>query len=150
MTLTVRRETPIQGRTFGVLSLNGVPFCQTLEDQLREIPGVQVADWKVHGQTAIPAGRYPLVLSFSQRFQTVLPEVLDVPGFAGIRIHSGNVIDDTDGCLLVGMGRSGLWVTRSRQALAELLDRLRTAPPPHAIEYRNPPAWAGSAPSVVA
>lgn len=82
-------------------------LCYTLEDVVREIPGQPVASWKVAGQTAISYGVYGLTVTRSVRFSAkeghdvYLPELADVPGFAGVRIHGGNTAADTDGCILV-------------------------------------------------
>lgn len=137
MTFTVQREPSVQGVTLGALYVNAAWLCWTLEDEIREVPGAPVEQWKVRGATAIPAGRYSLVLSFSQRFQRVLPEVKAVPGFTGIRIHSGNTIEDTDGCLIVGTGRAWNRVTGSRVALEKVLDWMNPQLD-YVIEYRNP------------
>ncbi len=74
----------------------------TLEDKVREIPGVPVAQWKVKGQTAIPAGRYKVTIVWSPKHQFMVPLVNDVPGFSAIEIHPGNTDADTEGCLLLG------------------------------------------------
>lgn len=71
--------------------------CHVLEDPVRE-PGAV----KVWGDTAIPAGKYPVSLRFSNRFQKELPGVQNVPGFEGVLIHSGNTKKDTHGCILLG------------------------------------------------
>ena len=102
MQLTVRRYQFGEKSTLGKMSVNGAQFCFTLEDRWREKPGVPVDQWKVDGQTAIPAGTYTVITDFSQHFGKPMPHVLDVPGFAGIRIHSGNTDEDTEGCILVG------------------------------------------------
>ena len=79
----------------------------TLEDVVREIPGQPVEGWKVKGQTAIPAGRYRVDYTFSQRFQRATLILLDVPGFTGIRFHGGNTAKDTEGCILCGHAKTG-------------------------------------------
>lgn len=98
--------------TLGELSLPGVPtlVLRTLEDP----PG--------HDKGPIPVGRYPISLTYSDRFQMLLPEVESVPGFTGIRLHAGNAEIDTKGCILVGMYQvSDREIAASRVALGKLL-----------------------------
>ena len=74
--------------TLGRLFVDGKQYGYTCEDkdrQLEDSPGAKIA-----GQTAIPRGLYRLTLSFSNRFQKVMPLIKDVPGFDGVRIHGGN------------------------------------------------------------
>ena len=88
--------------TVGNFMVNGSRFCFCLEDVVREVPGKPVGEWKVAGVTAIPYGTYDVVIVYSQRFQRRMPLLLNVPGFNGIRIHSGNTDADTEGCILLG------------------------------------------------
>lgn len=127
MTLRVIREPSIGGATLGSLYVNGVWQCWLLEDQLREISGQPVESWKVKSETAIPAGRYKVAITPSQRFQRRLPLLLDVPGFTGVRIHPGNTVADTEGCLLVGQDRQNGRVLRSRIAFEALFAELEDA-----------------------
>jgi len=128
MTLRSIREPSVAGGTLGALYVNGVWRCWQLEDEIREIPGVPVSEWKIPGRTAIPAGRYRVRLTFSPRFNRVLPELLHVPGFSAIRIHVGNRPEDTEGCVLVGLRRAGSAVVAdSTRALAPLLEELGAA-----------------------
>jgi len=100
-------------------------WCWTCEDVIRERPGVSVSEWKVPGQTAIPEGTYQIILSHSPRFGgKVLPELLHVPGFSGIRIHAGNGPGDTEGCVLVGFDCDGTNVLNSRAALGFVQQRI--------------------------
>lgn len=110
-----------RGQEF-VISSDGQAYewlCEILEDPVREVSGQPVETWKLPGKTAIPFGRYRVVLSRSERFSAkatakagrlvdvYLPEVLDVRGFLGIRFHAGTDADDTEGCLLTGSIRKG-------------------------------------------
>jgi hypothetical protein len=147
--LRLVREPSDQGATLGALYINDVWVCWTLEDVIREpveAATVAVASWKVPGQTAIPAGRYPVALTRSQRFGVVLPEIQHVPGFSGIRIHAGNTAADTEGCLLVGRGRGPARIAESRLALEDVLARLTHAVAPVWIDVENPPRRHFSAP----
>lgn len=91
-----------QKATLGKLYADGEQIAYCLEDVMREITGESVSEWKIYGKTAIPKGTYKVITDFSAHFGHVLPHVLDVPGFEGIRIHPGNTDVDTDGCILVG------------------------------------------------
>jgi hypothetical protein len=98
MELALKRFFLGESHTLGLLYINGKFECFTLEDKVR-IPFVKVA-----GLTAIPEGRYKVTIDMSQRFGRMMPHVLDVPQFDGIRIHPGNYAKDTKGCILVGNG----------------------------------------------
>ena len=127
MQVNVRRRSSQHGATIGTLDIDGVPICYTLEDAVRERPGRPVAEWKVPGETAIPAGSYTLTITRSNRFGRDMPLLVGVPGFEGVRIHPGNTAADTEGCILVGYTESGGAIGRSRDAFAELFPRLRQA-----------------------
>lgn len=107
--------------TLGGLEINGEHFCFTVEDRVRP-KGV-----KVYGMTAIPAGKYKVIMTHSNRFKRVLPLLVDVPNFKGIRIHSGNTSEHTEGCIIVGKVRTHNGVGLSRDAMAELMPILRGA-----------------------
>lgn len=84
-------------------SFNGCPYI--LEDAVREIPNKSVRAWKVKNETAIPVGTYEVEKTFSQRFGKMVYQLMNVPGFEGVRIHSGNTSHDTEGCLIIGKER---------------------------------------------
>jgi len=86
-----------------------------------------VRDHKVPGLTAIPVGTYQIAMTFSQRFQKVMPLLLNVPNFTGIRIHAGNTSSDTDGCILVGFSTDGTRVIDSRAAVQVIDYRIAEA-----------------------
>ena len=123
MELILTRAKFLVDRTIGRLTVGDVWSCWTLEDRYREVAGIPVVMWKVPGKTAIPEGRYRVTLTHSQRFGKVLPLLHGVSGFTGVRIHSGNTPEDTEGCLLVGQGFDETTgdVTQSRAALNELM-----------------------------
>lgn len=102
--------------TIGKLSIDGLFFCYTLEDIIR--------DAKVQNKTAIPAGHYAIMITWSPKFQRLLPLLIEVPGFDGIRIHPGNSDKDTAGCLLVGDSYGEDWITNSRVTFDKLYEKL--------------------------
>lgn len=106
--LRLKREAFGTQFTLGTLTAGGTIF-YTCEDAVRPE--------KIAGITAIPAGRYQVIINFSPRFQKPLPLLLDVPNFVGVRIHSGNTHEHTEGCILVGMARTHNGVARSREAM---------------------------------
>ena len=106
-------------------------FCDTLEPTWRDYKN---GAYKVKGRSAIPEGRYAVVISFSPKFKQWLPILLGGPEFnrkwQGIRIHAGNCSEDTEGCILVGKNRevgkvldSRIWVHRLKQKIVEAKDR---------------------------
>lgn len=104
-------------------------LCFTLEDKTRDINksgDFDNEEKKVYGQTSIPFGKYDGELTYSPKFKTELPLIKNVPKFEGIRIHAGNTIKDTEGCILVGMGTN--WkgnIYESRKALSKVLDLIK-------------------------
>lgn len=124
MEIKLVRKIFTEKSTIGELFINGIFECYTLEDKDRKLEAGGV---KKYGITAIPRGKYTLINSFSNRFQKYLPEVLNVPGFAGIRIHPGNKAEDSEGCLLVGVSKNVDFVSDSRKAFASLFTKIKAA-----------------------
>jgi hypothetical protein len=123
--LTLQR-VPAGWGTPGTLSLGGTFLCYTLEDADRQLETAG-SEAKVPGETCIPRGEYRVVLTESRRFGQITPLLLEVPGFTGVRIHPGNTVEDTEGCLLVGTSRSGQEVRNSREAYEKLMKLLVVA-----------------------
>ena len=121
MNIILTRRLSANGWTQGQLSCDGVHSCYTCEDVIRP-PGE-----KVPGQTAIPAGRYQIIITDSPRFKRRLPILLNVPDFSGIRIHAGNTDRDTEGCILPGRGFTPAGVTQSVLAFDALFARIDSA-----------------------
>lgn len=103
MKLTLNRRPSLGGATIGELLADGKFLCYTLEDEIREVPGVPVGHWKIKDATAIPAGRYRVTLEDSPRFGKGTMTINAVPGFSAIRIHGGNTHEHTEGCPLLGL-----------------------------------------------
>ena len=118
MKLFLQRKLSNTNNTLGELFIDGIHQCFTLEDVVREV--------KIPKVTAIPQGTYKVILNVSNRFKRVLPLLIDVPNFSGVRIHNGNREGDTDGCILVGkeIGDDGKSLKNSNVALFELLAKL--------------------------
>lgn len=128
MELSLVRKPTIDDATTGRLFVNGLFECDTLEDRVREITNQPVFSWKVHGETAIPVGRYQVIITMSPRFKKLLPRLIDVPGFDGVLIHAGNTAKDTDGCILVGKAQGNAIIGgTSRPALDKLQGKLQAA-----------------------
>lgn len=119
MELKVIRETFTEDSTIGKMYINDVYHCYTLEDKVREV--------KVQNVTAIPKGRYEVIINFSNRFQQQMPLLLNVPNFEGVRIHWGNYSKDTEGCILVGSTKAVNMVGNSRAQYAKLMTSLKKA-----------------------
>lgn len=119
MELRVERTDFSETSTIGKLYVDDQFECYTLEDKVRPV--------KIKGKTAIPAGRYEVIINFSQRFGRMLPLFLNVPNFEGVRIHPGNTAADTEGCILVGETKDAEFIGQSRLAFEGLFNKLKTA-----------------------
>lgn len=117
--------------TIGKLYINDKYFCDTLEDTDRgltqSMTEQQIVSKKVYGETAIPTGTYRIIISYSNKFKKQMPLLLNVPGFAGIRIHSGNTEKDSLGCILVGKNKAVGKVLESRDTYSKLFSILQEA-----------------------
>lgn len=128
MILTLKRDlvrcTPTY--TPGVLAVDGVDRWPSLEDPLTwdPTPGATPDDALVNAKqkTCIPFGHYEMILNYSNRFQRLMPLVLNVPGRDGIRFHWGNSAADVEGCVLLGKESFPGWIGRSREAFAEFME----------------------------
>lgn len=122
MKLTLKRIARKEGYTIGRLYIddNPKPFCDTLEDTERGLEQAMPLDMikriKVKGETAIPTGTYELSMRhISPKYSRkkafaftggVMPRLLNVPGYEGVLIHSGNTAADSEGCILVGENKA--------------------------------------------
>lgn len=131
MFLLLKRIARKDNYTIGKLSIDGVLECDVLEDTDRyltdEMREEDIMRLKVKARTAIPTGDYDISLTMSQRFKRVLPLLENVKGFSGIRIHSGNTSEDTEGCLLVGKNKIVGKLIDSRITFDALFTKLEKA-----------------------
>lgn len=106
MELLLKRIAKKDTYTIGKLYINGDYFCDTLEDKDRGLKQSDSLSYiqkiKVQEETAIPSGKYEIIVNYSPKFKRNLPRLLNVPGFSGILIHRGNTSKDTAGCILIG------------------------------------------------
>jgi hypothetical protein len=116
MNLKLVRTDFSEDTTLGELYIDDVFECFICEDAVR--------DEKIKGITAIPYGTYEVVVSYSPRFGRYLPLLLNVPNYTGVRIHKGNVHEDTEGCLLPGVRKGIDSVLDSKKAFDKLYPKI--------------------------
>ena len=119
MLIVVKRLYKGEKSIIGEMTVDGVFECFTLEDLERPV--------KIKGATAIPKGTYKVIIDESNRVKRQLPLLLNVPGFEGVRIHSGNTNHDTEGCILVGQTRHKEFIGKSRKAFDKLFKKMQKA-----------------------
>lgn len=129
MKILIERIWRKEDYTIGILYVNGVRLCNTLENAVRSE--------KVYGKTAIPAGTYRVLMNtVSQKFQDrawakpycgLVPRLRNVPDFQGVLIHPGNTAADTDGCILVGDNTIKGQLTNSTNRFYQLMGKLLAA-----------------------
>ncbi|MBQ6097903.1 MAG: hypothetical protein IJK99_09170 [Bacteroidales bacterium] len=142
MKIKVERRWRKDTYTIGRLYVDGVFFCNTLEDKDRGLkqtdPLASIKKRKVYSETAIPIGTYTVAMDVvSPKYAAVayykklnggkMPRVLNVPGYEGILIHPGNSALDTAGCLLVGQNTVVGRLTNSRATFEKLYSKMLAA-----------------------
>ncbi|WP_439554852.1 DUF5675 family protein [Dyadobacter sp.] len=107
MELVLTRRWQGEASTLSTLTVDDAAHHFVLEDADRglhsEMSLEQIAEKKIKKETAIPTGRYKVIMAYSNRFKRILPRLVGVPGYSGILIHPGNYIRNTEGCLLPGL-----------------------------------------------
>jgi Family of unknown function (DUF5675) len=101
MELLLKRLSLNDNSTEGELFVNDTFFCYTIEDKVRAKPGEWKPNLKVYEKTAIPYGRYPVLVTWSNRFKRMLTGIFNVPDFEGIRIHNGSSELSSAGCIII-------------------------------------------------
>jgi hypothetical protein len=119
MKIQIKRLHKTENSTIGEMTIDGKWECYTLEDVERDV--------KIKSETAIPKGTYKVIINKSNRFKKLLPLLLNVPNFEGVRIHPGNTNHDTEGCILVGRTKSKDFIGQSRKAFESLFAKMKLA-----------------------
>lgn len=130
MEIVVRRIALKPTYTIGKMYIDGKYFCDTLEDTVRDLNKngkFDNGEKKIYGKTAIPYGKYDVKWTYSNKFKKYMPLLMNVPSFEGIRIHSGNTAEDTQGCILVGENKAVGKVLNSRNAVNKLYQLIKSA-----------------------
>lgn len=118
--------------TIGKLYIDGKYYCDTIEDTVRDLPEkcpytvkgqACKCKEKVYAKTAIPAGIYEIKMTYSNKFKRVLPLLMDVPHFIGIRIHRGNTEIDSAGCIIIGENKVKGKVINSTQYEVDIVKK---------------------------
>lgn len=128
--LKLERKYFCEDYTIGKLYVVDDYFCDTLEDKVRDYnKDGDVTDsdeGKIPGYTAIPYGRYRMIIRRSPKFKRELPRILNVLNFEDILIHAGNGAEDTHGCILVGENKIKAHLVKSRWWEVKLVELLKT------------------------
>ena len=141
MKLTLKRIAKKETYTVGKLYIDGVYFCDTIEDKDRGLYQKQdiqeLKKIKVPSKTAIPTGIYKISLSIvSPKYSTKkiyqeickgkVPRLLNVPGYEGVLIHIGNTAEDSAGCILVGQNKVVGKVINSTETFRKLYNKIKS------------------------
>lgn len=136
MEIIIERAWKKADYTIGRLFVNGARICESLEDTDRGLKSsftdAAIKAIKIAGKTAIPTGTYKVVLSVSPKFKNkswakkyggLVPEIVGVKGYVGIRIHPGANAEQTEGCPLVGENKVKGGLINSQKTYCELMDK---------------------------
>ena len=142
MKLRLERRWPKQTYTIGILFIDGLRFCETLEDKDRGLKQTDSLSYiksrKVYQETAIPKGTYKVAMNITspkysasawywKLCQGKVPRLLNVPGWDGVLIHTGNTALDTAGCCLVGRNTKVGQLTESKATFEKLYKKMKAA-----------------------
>lgn len=131
MYVLIERKWHKSEYTIGRVYINDTFFCNSMEDcdrglqQWMSVAEIEAA--KVYGKTAIPKGKYIVTMDYSPKYKRAMPHVMNVKGFSGIRIHSGNTAKDSIGCILLGKNDKPGWISESRDTCRKFEELLIAA-----------------------
>jgi len=126
MEIILIRQIFTESSTIGSIYINNDFICFSLEDPDRHLEK-KTNKSKIYGNSAVPRGKYELIINYSNKFKKLLPLLLNVPYFKGIRIHPGNTPADTFGCILCGTQFAKDKVLKSRLAYIKLFSIISKA-----------------------
>ena len=131
MIVVIDRKWKKDTYTIGRVFIDDVFFANSMEDKDRgltkDMPLAEIKKRKVYGETAIPAGEYEVRMTYSPKYKRMMPQVMDVPGWTGVRMHSMNEAKDSLGCIGMGKNDKPGWIGNSRATHAEFDKRLEAA-----------------------
>lgn len=131
MEILLKRIAKKEAYTIGKLYIDGKYFCDSLEDRDRglaqSMPLSEIKRKKIKHQTAIPSGTYEIHWNYSPKYRRMMPQIMSVPGFEGVRIHSGNTQQDTSGCILLGKNSVVGKVLNSRVTINKFYPQVKEA-----------------------
>lgn len=131
MQVRIDRKWKKPAYTIGRVYIDGEFFCNSMEDCDRglrqDMPVAEIQKRKVYGLTAIPSGKYKVSMTNSTKYCRVMPQVMNVKGYSGVRIHSGNTAEDSLGCILLGDNDKVGWISNSRKRCKEFEEKLTAA-----------------------
>lgn len=131
MIVVIDRKWKKDTYTIGRVFIDDVFFANSMEDKDRgltkDMPLTEIKKRKVYGETAIPAGEYEVRMTYSPKYKRRMPQVMDVPGWTGVRMHSMNEAKDSLGCIGMGKNDKPGWISNSRATHAEFDKRLEAS-----------------------
>lgn len=129
MNVLIERKWKKDAYTIGRVFIDDEFYANSMEDRDRgltkDMPLKEIERIKVYGETAIPAGEYIVRMTYSPKYRRIMPEILDVPGWSGVRLHSMNTAKDSLGCIGFGKNDKPGWISNSRACMKAFEDRLR-------------------------
>lgn len=131
MLVVIERKWKKDTYTIGRVFIDGNFFSNSMEDKDRgltkDMPLAEIKKRKVYGETAIPTGKYKVTMTYSPKYKRMMPQIMNVKGFSGIRIHSGNTAADSLGCILFGKNDKVGWISNSRETCKRFEELLNKA-----------------------
>lgn len=143
MKILLKRTAKRPTYTIGKIYVDGQYVCDCIEDKDRGLKQSmtleQINKLKVYGQTAIPTGEYKVTLNvISPKYSKStwykqnangarVPRILNVKGFDGVLIHTGNTAEDSHGCIIIGQNKEVGKVINSKETFKKFYQILQSS-----------------------